>query len=66
MAITFRHFLAMSERRFAANRVLIRRSPARRRIEQNKNGHSTFEGGLTYRNGSRICKWQKLPTRHLL
>jgi hypothetical protein len=29
MAITFRHFVAMSERRFAANRILIRRSPAR-------------------------------------
>ena len=33
MAITFRHFVAMSERRFAANRILIRRSPARRRID---------------------------------
>jgi len=33
MAITFRHFVAMSERGFAATRILIRRSPARRRIE---------------------------------
>ena len=46
MAITFRHFVAMSERRFAANRILTRPSPARTRIEDRIRfgAHSTSRG----------------------